>query len=231
MLWLAKNSLTLRATGHITLLWWRSQVVEDHLWSCLQGSASWRCYRMVLWMVWFIVWPWGRNLWCTRHSTAGKVISIIVVLTETVTVLKENTTCTSWTNSLLLLSDCFVILHVSGGRITRFVAELMAVQWNSFNAMSNNLQVLIIWFLTRVVLRPEVLLFYWKNVSAMKQADTTVMFKKAFSNVCTSTVAISYDPLSPTLLPSSAVQDSSNFKRVPWTSRWWTYIQVEYSSD
>lgn len=124
-----------------------------------------------------------------------------------------------------------VILRVSGGRITRFVAELMAVQWNTFNVMSNNLQVLIIWYLTRVVLRPEVLLFYWKNMSAMKQADTTVMFKKAFNNVCTSTVAVSYDPLSPILLASSAVQDSRNFKRVPWTSRWWTYIQVEYSCD
>jgi len=65
----------------------------------------------------------------------------------------------------------------------------------------------------------------------VKQADTWNMFRKTFKSVCTSTVVVSFDPLAPILLTSSVMQDSRKYKRVPWTSRWWTYILLECTSD
>jgi hypothetical protein len=61
---------------------------------------------------------------------------------------------------------------------------------------------------------------YQKKASSMKQADLRDMFKKGSKSVCTSTVVVSPDPLSPT--PSSC-EDSRKHRRGPrwpWASRW-----------
>ena len=154
-----------------------------------------------------------------------------VALTETVIIFNENNTYMSSINSVLLLQvlpscDVFGVAVLTG-----FLAELMEMQRNSINVMSDNCKVLIIWYLMRVVLRPEVLLFYQKDATAMKQADTWDMFRQAFKSVCTSdtwdmfrkalksvctsTIVVSFDPLSPILLASSVMQDSKKYKRVP----------------
>ena len=48
-----------------------------------------------------------------------------------------------------------------------------------------------------------------ENVS-VKQADLRDMFKKAFKKFCPSTIVVSSDPLSLTLLTSSAINNSEN---------------------
>jgi hypothetical protein len=49
----------------------------------------------------------------------------------------------------------------------------------------------------------------------MKQADIRDMFKKASKSVCTSTIVVSPDPLSPTPSNSSATKTPENTKEDP----------------
>ena len=49
----------------------------------------------------------------------------------------------------------------------------------------------------------------------MKQADLNDMFKKASSSVCTSTVVVSPDPLSPTPSTSSAIKTPESTEEDP----------------
>jgi hypothetical protein len=49
-------------------------------------------------------------------------------------------------------------------------------------------------------------------MTAMKQAHTRDVFRMAFKSVCTSTVVVPFDHLSPILFSSSVMQDSKNTK-------------------
>jgi hypothetical protein len=60
--------------------------------------------------------------------------------------------------------------------------------------VSNNLEILIIQHLRKVVPRWEVLLFTTKKFSSMQQEDLRDMFRKASDSVCPSTVVVSPDP-------------------------------------
>jgi hypothetical protein len=71
---------------------------------------------------------------------------------------------------------------------------VISVQQNSFDLMFNNLGILLIQHLRRVVPRPEVLLVP-ENHSSVKQIDLKDMFKKASKSICTSTAVLSPDPL------------------------------------
>jgi hypothetical protein len=79
------------------------------------------------------------------------------------------------------------VLTLSTGTCSKFL-----------NPVSNNLGILIIQHLTTAVPRLVVLLFTRKKASSMKQAGLSGMFKKASKSVCTSTLVVSPDPLSPT---------------------------------
>jgi hypothetical protein len=70
----------------------------------------------------------------------------------------------------------------------------ISVQQKSFDLMFNNLGILLIQHLRRVVPRPEIMLVP-ENHSSVKWIDTKDMFKKASKSVCTSTVVLSPDPL------------------------------------
>jgi hypothetical protein len=70
------------------------------------------------------------------------------------------------------------------------------------NLAYDNLEILIIQHLRRVVPRPGVL----HLSSSMKQADLKGMFRKASKIVCTSAVVVSPDPLSPTPSNERAIQ-------------------------
>jgi hypothetical protein len=56
---------------------------------------------------------------------------------------------------------------------------------NSFNPMSGNSEIVLIWQYRRVVSGPEVLLFTGKKVPVIKQADLRNMFKQASKSICT----------------------------------------------
>ena len=76
---------------------------------------------------------------------------------------------------------------------------------NSFIFTSDNSEMLIIWHLGKVVQRPEVLLFSRK--SSISETDRSQDYiQKASKSVCTSTVMVPPDPLSPTPSTSSAVK-------------------------
>ena len=60
-------------------------------------------------------------------------------------------------------------------------AKFLLIQFHIFT--SDNVKILKIWHMRRIVLRPEVLLLTGKNFS-MKQANLTEIFKKASKNVC-----------------------------------------------
>jgi len=56
--------------------------------------------------------------------------------------------------------------------------------------------------------------FYKKKAASMKWADLG-MFRKAAKNVCTSTIAVPSDLLSPTPSTSSAMKTTENTKESP----------------
>jgi hypothetical protein len=56
---------------------------------------------------------------------------------------------------------------------------------------------------------------YQKEASSMKQGDLRNMFKKASKNVCTPTVLVSCDPLSPAPSNSSAMKTPENTEENP----------------
>jgi hypothetical protein len=64
--------------------------------------------------------------------------------------------------------------------------------------MSDNLEILIIQYLWRMVPKPVFLFTKKKKASSMKQAAVMDMFKKASNSVCTSIIVVLPDPLSPT---------------------------------
>jgi hypothetical protein len=76
--------------------------------------------------------------------------------------------------------------------------------------MSNNLEILITQDVRRVMPRLEVFALYQKKASSMKLADLRDMFKKASKQVCTSTIVVSPDPLSPTPTTLSTVKTAEN---------------------
>jgi hypothetical protein len=57
--------------------------------------------------------------------------------------------------------------------------------------------------------RWESFALYQKKASSIKQSYLRDMFKKASTSVCTSTIEVSYDPLSPTP-SSSAIKTPEN---------------------
>jgi hypothetical protein len=57
--------------------------------------------------------------------------------------------------------------------------------------------------------------FYQKKASSVKQADLRDMFKKASKHVCTSTIVVSPDPLSPTPSTTSAMKTPENTEEDP----------------
>ena len=81
---------------------------------------------------------------------------------------------------------------------------------NCFNLTSSNSEILIIRPFRRVVPRLEVLLFIRKKALSMKQADLRDMFIKACRCVCTSTVVLSLDPLSPAPSTNSVMMMAEN---------------------
>jgi hypothetical protein len=50
--------------------------------------------------------------------------------------------------------------------------------------MSDNLEILIIWHLRRVVLKTGCFALYQKKASLLTQADLRDIFKKAYRSVC-----------------------------------------------
>jgi hypothetical protein len=56
--------------------------------------------------------------------------------------------------------------------------------------LSDNPEILIIWYLRRVVLTLEILLFTIENTSSMKQADLGIRFDKDSKSVHTTTVLV-----------------------------------------
>jgi len=78
------------------------------------------------------------------------------------------------------------------------------------NLTSSHLQILIFWHWKRVVPRPEVLLFMRKKASLVKEAYVWDMFKKA------STMVVSSDPLSPTLINFFSYEYSRKHMIGPW---------------
>jgi hypothetical protein len=99
-------------------------------------------------------------------------------------------------------------MEKSGGIASETVQCILRgpIEQNSFNLTSNNSEILIIQHMRKIVLRPEMFLFTRKKASSMKQADLRNMFKTVSNSVCTSTIVVSPDFLSPT--PST----SSNLK-------------------
>jgi hypothetical protein len=78
--------------------------------------------------------------------------------------------------------------------LTHIVSQVLE---NSVNLKSYNSEILIIGHLWTVALGPEVSLFAKKETLSMKYTDLRNMFKKVCNIVCTSTVAVSTDILSP----------------------------------
>jgi len=79
-----------------------------------------------------------------------------------------------------------------------YCMSIYEIQQNSCALTSDNLEILIMRHLRRVV--PRLLFtfaFYQIKASSVKQADLGAMFKKASKSVCTSNV-VSPDSLSPT---------------------------------
>jgi hypothetical protein len=87
---------------------------------------------------------------------------------------------------------------------------ILNIQQNLFNLICDNLEILIIWHLRRVVPRLEVLLFTTKKCLLMKEADLRHIIKKASKIVCTSTIVVSPHLLSPTPSASSAMKTPEN---------------------
>jgi len=76
----------------------------------------------------------------------------------------------------------------------KWVFTIISVQQSSFEWIFNNLGILLIQHLRRVVPRPEVLLVP-ENRSSLKRIDLKGTFKKSSKCVCTTTVVPSPDPL------------------------------------
>jgi len=67
----------------------------------------------------------------------------------------------------------------------------------------------------RVFIRLKILLFTRKKGSSIKQTDVREMPKKVSKSVCTATILVSPDPLSPTLSNSSAMKTPENKEGEP----------------
>jgi hypothetical protein len=106
---------------------------------------------------------------------------------------------------------------------------IISVQQNSFDLMFNNLGILLMQHLGRVVPGPEILLVP-ENRCSVKRIDLKDMFKKASKSVCTSSVALSHDPSYYTPWMSSAMKTKKTQRRTFMTlnqqtkdiSRWTT---------
>jgi hypothetical protein len=86
--------------------------------------------------------------------------------------------------------------------------------------------------LGRVFLRPKILLFTRKKASSMEQTYVREMPKKASKSVCTATILVSLDPLSPTPSNSSAMMTPEHRKEEPDDPEPVNGdIKTEYSSD
>jgi hypothetical protein len=72
--------------------------------------------------------------------------------------------------------------------------------------MLDNSEIVIIQPLRNLVPRPEVLVFYHRKASPVKETCST----RASKIVCTSSVVLSHDPLSPTPSHASAMKTSEN---------------------
>jgi hypothetical protein len=98
---------------------------------------------------------------------------------------------------------------------------------NSFDPTSDNLEILTVWHMRRVAPGLEVLVFTRIKVLSVKQADLRDMFKKASSNVCTSTVVVCHDHFCPTPstcspmnTPKSTEEDCGDPEPAVKISRW-----------
>jgi hypothetical protein len=72
------------------------------------------------------------------------------------------------------------------------------------------LEILIIWHLRGVVPGSKVLLFMTKKTLSVKQAVLRDIFKKASKSICTSTVVVSPDSLSPTPTQENTKEDADD---------------------
>jgi len=79
------------------------------------------------------------------------------------------------------------------------------IQQNSLIVTSDNTEILIIQHLSRVIREWKFLHFHLKTASLIKQPDLRDMLKSS-KCVCTSTVVVSSDLLSPTPSTSSAMK-------------------------